>query len=610
MSEELDELLEALSADEYWRREEAIRRLTSEAPAEGLVAQLTAALADDAHAERRNAARSALAALASGRASDPAAVIDALAELLASAADPDVRLLSATALGESENPAARPPLEHALADEDTNVAASAADALGVLGDTRSVPALTEALRSDSFWLDAAVVAALGAIGGADAREALANAAADPELAGMVAAALGEIGAAEGLDLLEHVLSGAPAAREAVLEGAAAILAANPGLRPPEWLRSAAGEAADELLARATDPIDLQSARLLGILGSEAAADRLVRALCAPGADDSAMVGIGLLPRSLAAPLLLRRLGGAHSESEKLRLLEATPAIGDAAAAHEIAEFLGDPSRAVRSAAAEALGRSDPQVVLPILFAVARDPNRRRWGVRALSRMPATGPEPLQPYLEDPDPAVRAAAAEGIARCGHAEAGRLAVALRRETDPETRVAMARALGIAGGSEAARELAGLVTASDDSLRFAAVEALGRTGAAEAFPPLLAALTDRRPELQAAALYALGELGDPRGSGPVAERLASGSRDLRRTAAVALDHLAPPDALDRLNAALADSDREVRLTAVRLLERIAGEASLERLDRAADRDEDPLVRRAACEAADTIRRVAKDG
>ncbi|MEW5931530.1 MAG: HEAT repeat domain-containing protein, partial [Gemmatimonadota bacterium] len=142
-------LLAAVSGDSAWERERALEEVRAVARPEALLPELEAALRDGGDAERRNAARSLLAALAAPGA--PGGALELLARLATAEADGDVRVLAASALGEAGNPEARPALERALADPDPNVGAAAADALGSLGDPRALDALAAALAAGDPW---------------------------------------------------------------------------------------------------------------------------------------------------------------------------------------------------------------------------------------------------------------------------------------------------------------------------------------------------------------------------------------------------------------------------------------------------------------------------
>lgn len=596
-----ERLLRELAGEATGRREEALTRLRDEPDPGGLLDDLCAALGDDRNPERRNAARAALAELASPSARAPGEVLARLSEMLDDPGDADVQVLAAGALGESGNPAARPALERALGDPDPNVASAAADALAVLGDPRALQPLIRMAERGEFWTRAAAVVAIGTLGDRSGVPTLASAIREPGLTELAAAALGDIGAPEGLEPL-RVAIGDDSARPAALEAAAAIYAANPELEVPAWLRESAAAAEGGNRRRLEESGDVTAARLLGIAGTPSAADALVRAAGISG-EEPVAAGVGLLPPEVTATGVVARLESVDASACAL-LLRALPPLGAAAAAR-VAELLSANDEDVLLAAADALGRSPPEVVLPLVEKAVRRPETRLGAARVYARLRHPRCDPLEHLLHDDDAAVRGAAAEGLCRCGSAYAGALREAVGRESDPGARRSMVRALGIAGGAEAVGELSRLAEADDDpGTRFTAVDALGRTGSPDAFAPLLRALLDPLQEVQAAALHALGELGDARAGEALAEHLDAPDRDLRRTAAFALDRIAPEGAADRLLEALRDPDAEVRLIAVRLLTRIGGPRAVAALESSADSDPDPLVRRAAVHALDARR------
>lgn len=592
-----DGVLGALAAERLWEREQALEQLRR-APVD---ATLLDALADALHAgddaERRNAARSALAALAApGAAASPRALAR-LRQLVLADADPDVRVLAASALGESGNPAAHEPLARALADADENVAAAAADALGLLGAPEAVEPLTETLEHGGFWVRAAAVVALGRIGDARAVPALVRAMDDPLLAEAAATALGEIGDPAALEALRSLLRMDHPARETAILAAERILAARPETPAPAWLRQALRGREAELAERLLRGEEA-AAHLLGVAGTDDAARRLVDALETPFAA-AAAAALAWLPAEVAAAALVARLGEARGEA-RAALLAALPPLRSTAAVDAVVDCLADRHEGVRAAAVEALARCDEALVLPRLREALGEPATRLGAVRALAHVGDGRCEALAPLLGDADAAVREAAARGLARCATpAVRGAIAAALQQETEPGVRRALVEALGSAGGAAAVEQLVPFLAVQDETLHFAAVRALGQTRAAEALPPLLAALADARPEIQAAALHALGELGDPRAAEPVAARLEATDPDIRRTAAAALRTLAPPRALAYLERALGDPAWSVRLAAVRTLARIGAARAAPRLRELAEHDADPLVRDAAREA-----------
>jgi len=590
-------LLAAVSGESAWERERALERARALDRPEALLPELETALRDGGDAERRNAARSLLAALAAPGARGGA--LERLERLAVEDADGDVRVLAASALGETGNPEARAALERALADPDPNVAAAAADGLGSLRDPRAVYALVATLRGEDPWKRLAAATSLGRIGDPRALPALAEAARDPEVAAAAAEALGEIGDPAGLEALRAPAeAAAPDARFAALEAAARLLAALPG-DPPGWLREAARAEAAELARRFGAGVDPGAARLLGATGTPDAVRVLADALADPERRFAAEAGLRLAPAAAVLAELLPRLEGGGAEP--CALLAALPLLPDRAAVEAVLPFLGSADEEVRAEAADALARSAEEAGARPLVRAALEARALRLGaVLALGRLPGGDCDLLAGLLDDPDAEVRAAAAEGLARCSAPQVEpRIAAALEREEDAAVREALLAALGAVGGPGAVSRLAPQVHASDAAVRFAAVRALGATRAPEALLPLLESLAEGDPALQAAALRALGELGDARGADAVEERMDSADRELRRAAAEAFRLVAPPAAAERLAAALHDADWRIRLSAVRALGRLDAPLAADALRAARDGDPDPLVRQAAAEA-----------
>jgi HEAT repeat protein len=590
-----ERLLHELTSDSTWAREQAVERLCALTDHEPLLEPLSASLADEADAERRNAARSALAVLAGPRAQAPAAALRLLRELLHQSSDADVRLLAASALGESENPAARPALEQALSDPEPNVISAAADALGILGDTRAVPALSELAREGDFWTRVSAVVSLGRLRDPAAIPTLTAALAEPWLASPAVGALGEIGDPSALEALRPVLEGQGSAREEALGAISSIFSSHPDTPVPEWLRGAIRESEEELERRLTEHDDADAARLLGLGGSARAAATLVRALGIPGREDSVAAGLALLPREVAVEAITGRLE-ADEDGTRVLLLGALPPLDSREAVEVVARQLSVADPEVRAAAAEVLGRTGEELVLPALERSLGEPAAQHGVALAYSRLGLASCQPLMGLLRSESPPVRAAAAEGLARCGGAYVGELRAAVRSEADAETRYAIVRSLGASRTAEAVEELIPLLESEDPGIRFAAVQALGRARRPEAFEPLVAALGDEREEIRAGVLAALGEIGDPRADRPLADHLSVPGRDLRRTAIFALDRMAHPRVVEQLLQALRDPDREVRLTAVRVLHRLRAAEGRIALEQVAELDPEALVRQAA--------------
>jgi HEAT repeat protein len=591
------------AADERaWVRERSLSALGQVRDVKALLPRLEDALRDGGDAGRRNAARAALAAL-SPEHGEPAP-LRYLERLVRYDVDGDVRVLAASALGESGNPAARPALEAALADRDANVSAAAADALGSLRDPRSVGALAAVVRAGDPWRALAALFALGRIGAARALPVLGEAAADAVLAAAAVEAIGELGDPAGLEHLQAALrSDEEELRRAALTAAALLLPVSPD-PVPEWLRAAAAREVPWLAARfgAGEEADARAAVLLGAAGTREAAGALADVMGDAGRGPAAAGALGLLPPEVALEVLLPRAENADAACRE-ELIAALPDLSDRAAAARVGRFLSDPDPEVRAAAAEVLGRAHPDAgTRSLLEEMLHDPVRRTGAVLALGRVPGGACHLFARLLADPDANTRRAAAEGIARCPDPDArAAVAAALAAEQEPAVLRALVTALGAAGGAEAVPPLAELARGGDPGVRFAAVRALGRTGAGEALEVLLEVLAADDPATEAAALAALGDLGDARGATAVAERLDGSDREVRRVAAVSLRALASPTATGRLVRALGDPDWRVRLAAVRTLGRIDAPEALPALREVREGDADPLVRRAARQALD---------
>lgn len=600
------EILHRMSGDSSWDREIARERLLPLHEYGDLLPPLTEALGDEGHAERRNAARSALAALASPAAAEPAEAIAWLTRLLEDRDHPDVRVLAASALGDSENPAARPQLETALHDPEPNVVSAAVDALGNLGDSRAVPSLVHLARAGEFWTRVAAVVALGRLRDRRALPVLEKALEESWLAAAAATALGEIGDWRALGALRRLVEARDAdGSSEALRAAVEIVCDHSPDPPPDWLRTAAAAHAGAAADRLTAEGDLDSARLLGLAGTPDAARALVEALSDEGSREAASAAMGLLPSETATRAILARLSEADCETHLL-LLAALPPLESESDARAVAAYLGYEDAEVRAAAAEALARSDEALVVPVIQEAVSSPRTQLGAALAYARLGTSHCQPLVGLLGSDASAVRAAAAEGLAHCGITFLEPLAEALRTEADLEARQAMVRALGTSGTEGAVQLLLPLLADEDPGVRFAAIQALGRNRHPSAFDPLVGVLADERPEMRAVAMSALGQIGDPLAYEPLARHLDTEERDLRRTAIFALDRLDLSQVGGRVVEALEDPDREVRLTAVRVLHRLGAAEQVSALRDVADSDPEAVVRREAARALADLQRT----
>lgn len=106
--------------------------------------------------------------------------------------DKEVRILSATILGEVRDSAAVDHLIEALNDPDENVKHASAESLGKIGDDRAVGPLIDCLHQD-IWIQYPAVNALGNIGDPSATKHLVELLNDDKLREAVTEALEKIG---------------------------------------------------------------------------------------------------------------------------------------------------------------------------------------------------------------------------------------------------------------------------------------------------------------------------------------------------------------------------------------------------------------------------------
>ncbi len=591
-----DIALREIGGQPEWRRARFLEQLERIAGAEALLPALEQALRDPADARNRNAARDALAALAGCGSANRGPIQRRLAELLRRDTDADVRLLAATVLGETGDLAARPALEAALEDPHVNVAAAAADALGVLGDARATPALASLLRHAEPWLRVAATVALGKLRDPATLPALTLAAGDPLTAEAAAEALGGTGDVRALAALRPLLTG-PARATAEL-AVARILCARPDAEPPRWLKELLRDNERELANRFLDGEELY-ARLLGVVASQAAVDALLTSLADPDFRPAALAGLARVPADTRLELLLQRLEGAADDAAPA-LLAALPPLRTVEQVEFVVGRLDRQRPESVREATEALARTPAGLALPALTQSLEVPRLRAGAVAALARFGEADPALFLSLLEDPDAAVRAPAAAGLAR---RTGGDVAVAERVrerlvvERDVTTRHELLLALGAAGGAGAVDDLIPFTLQEQElAIRFAAIRGLGRTASTAAVAPLVDLLASPLDGVHAAALQALGELGEATATVPIADTLENTRRDLRRGAAYALLKIGSPAARKRLVGALADPDHEVRLTAIRTLARIGTGDALPEIRRLGSEDPDALVRQAA--------------
>ena len=219
-------------------------------------------------------------------------------------------------------------------------------------------------------------------------------------------------------------------------------------------------------------------------------------------------------------------------------------------------------------------------------------------IRGMARLGAKDDESIRLFIDallDPDPDVRADAAEALGRV-KAESAVAALLANVEGDPEgdVRIAAVRAVAEIGSTTAVDRLVRCIRESgypeldqmvdDDAfgacweVQGGALKALGGIGDASAAQPLMELLGDEdNEEIQESGFQVLAEFEDERAGEFLVGRLKNGKALTRRRAAQALSAMPglhgassalPVEMLNALNDALVDPDPNVRIYAARAL------------------------------------------
>jgi HEAT repeat protein len=579
-------LVDSLVGDDEWARHQALERLRAQGVEPGDLERLVAQLADD-DPGRRAGARMALGALAATDSPSAARATEALLAALASA-DADLRVLAATAMGESANPAFLGALIQALDEDDPNVVAAAADALAALGRPGALAPLARLTEHPEFWVRAAAVVALGRLRDPSALPALARCAEVPGLEGAVVEAVRAIGDPSGLEVLAKLRRALPMP---ALEAAGSILSAWNHVAPPAWVVAGARANVATLLATMDEEDDPAAGRLLGIAATPQAIHALLDLVGPPRHSEAAINGLLALPSEERVDPILDRLADAETH-DAVTFLSLLPPLERPDRIERLVPYLTHPEAPIRAAAAEALARSPAERSLPVLTDRLAADRVAPEVIRAAGALGSAACVALLPLLGDRDPAVRAAAADALGRCADPSlAGEVERALGREEDDAARRALLRCLGRVAGGVAVPTLVPALGDPDAETRLAAIEALGATGSADAVPHLERALGTGGGETLA-VIRALGELGDPAAAPVLEPWLRSADLDQRRTAVRAARSITRSMDPTVIRALAEDPDPWIRSVAARFLGE-HGEAGRIALERLASMDPSPDVR-----------------
>ena len=470
----------------------------------------------------------------------------------------------AQVLGRRRASGAIPLLVRLTRHDNDNVAVAAIEALGRIGGRAAVESLIEIVSESSFFRTFPAIDVLGRSGDPRVVAPLARLLDHPQFAPEAARALGRTGERAAVEPLVSLLS-RPV--EALVRVAAVALAE---LAERHRERYGESETIEDAVAQAIG----DGRALRHLAGSAAAADpaeqvALCRVLGSIDSDDSVAVITSLLdqpePVTSAAAAALRRLGE-RSEAQTLALLRhgdsqrrlaLLPVVSRRSATSAVVDCLADPDPAVRAAACDALARlGDPSVVRHLFAAI-----------------------------EDDNPRVQQSAVGAIEALGSVETERLAMDAARSANPAVRRAAFRILSYFGYPEALPLLVGALGDDDVRVRDAAIQGLPYLDDPRALDALLEAARSPHERVRAAVMRALGHT---RGDVRVAAMLLRGVSDpdpwARYFAAQSLGRLQIERAAPALARLLDDPAGQVRVAGIEALSHLRGELAFSALRRAA--------------------------
>ncbi|MBC8132177.1 MAG: HEAT repeat domain-containing protein [Deltaproteobacteria bacterium] len=468
---------------------------------------------------------------------------------------------------------------------DDNVAVAAIEALGRIGGRAAVDTLVDCVRSENFFRVFPAIDVLGRSGDPRAVAPLTKLLEQPQYASEAARALGHTGDRAAIPSLARLLARSTGAlvrlgalaltdlRHRHLEryGSVDVVDIDEAigaqlLQPPQ--REAGESATVRNLLRVLPEGDVQEQAsicfLLGLLG-----------------DPSAGPALGLLlgavpPVGPASAEALRRLGrkadvqiaqgiATGNNAEKRWLLGL---VSHAGATDDVVACLGDPDPDVRGAACEALARIGGTAIVGALF----------------------------PLLADSNPRVSFAALAAIQSLGCSETELLALSAARSPDAQVRRAAMRMLAYFGFPAALDVFLDALHDHDSKVREAALQGLPFIEDSRAVDALWEAAKSPLARTRAVAMRAFGQCaGDPRVHGYLLKGLVDLDAWVRYYACQSLGRLAFQPAASALIELLGDPAGQVRVAAVEALSGLKSPVALAAL-KAATTDADADIQRAA--------------
>jgi HEAT repeat protein len=431
--------------------------------------------------------------------------------------DKDIRILSATILGEIKDTQAVKPLVSRLSDDCANVRYAAAEALGKIGDSEAIHPLIRLAKNDP-WSAYAAVTALGKMRAKSATKFLEDLADSNEwLQPVVVRALGDISATSSVSyLVKSFHSSNPLIRqEATISLAKIDQNHKLGILPQLDL-----EKVLKLLRASLEDEDLDSQitaiKALGWLGDIVSLSRLLSLVESPQEliVKAATFAINQIVKQ--NPLEVIEVCEQEDVVHKEALVEALSQVAmEANADEQLVDFFirmaNSNNPDIRVAAAIGLANLGGERATRFLIEGLKDENGnfRRVCVEGLGQLKAhQAVKYITPLLNDPYPDVRTAAGQSLGLIGSTRVVRfLAKIISGQKAADQEVAV-RTLGIIGET-ATKEILEALQSSNLAVRRQAIKVVSQRKIHQATPTLIEMLTNSDWQTRKLAVEAIGEL-----------------------------------------------------------------------------------------------------
>jgi HEAT repeat protein len=452
---------------------------------------------------------------------------------------PEARLQAIEQLANSGDPAGIDVLIEALQDRDGQVPVRAAEALGRLRVFRAVPALMTALKDKEEYIRWAAADALAQIG-EKAVEPLVGLLRDPNptTRDVAIRTLGKIGPAAVPGLSSALKNPMKAMRETAADALGGI---HHERAVPPLLEALADK---ELTVRE------RAARALVGVGTPAVAS-LFKALNHDNAEVKKRAAWALeqLGQEPMTETYIRPI--AHGKWKDTNV--AAPALDTVAAT------LKDPSKEKRFIAVRTLANVGDDRAVPGLIEALADSDReiRDMAIHALVKIRAAAVQPLLAALKEGDAALRPKAAAVLGYIGDPRSRMPLMAALGDPEPAVRANAAEALAAYRKDKRLVEpLVFVLKDPDVRVRFNAAGSLWKIGDPSATPALLELLDDPDTATRKRAAQVLGNIGDARIVEPLL-KLFLNDKEVRLEAALAVAKVKPARAVKPLATVVADDD-----------------------------------------------------